>query len=64
MIIERRKHKLALRTRLPQQYTNDTAAFRLVVASSHPAEAIEIRGLVPLSIFIFSATQFVAQTDE
>jgi len=36
----------------------------LVVASSHPAEAIEIRGLVPLSIFIFSATQFVAQTND
>ena len=37
--------------RLSQVYSNDRAAFRLVVASSHPAGAIEIRGPIALSIF-------------
>jgi hypothetical protein len=40
------------------------ADFRLVVAFPHPKEAIEIRGAVALSIFIFLVTQFAAQNDE
>ena len=39
---------------ISQVYSNDRAAFRLVVASSHPAGAIEIQGLIALSIlFLF-----------
>ena len=38
--------------RLSQVFSNDRATFRLVVASSHPAGAIEIWGPIALSIFI------------
>jgi hypothetical protein len=38
--------------RLSQVFSNDRATFRLVVASSHPAGGIKIRGPIALSIFI------------
>ncbi len=40
---------------IAQVYSNDRAAFRLVVASLHPLEAIENRGPVALSVFVFTA---------
>jgi hypothetical protein len=40
------------------------ANFWLVVASPHPAEAIEIQSPIALSIFIFSDAQFAAQNNE
>jgi hypothetical protein len=45
-------------------YPNDTATIWLVVASSHPAGAIEFRGPIALSIFIFFVALFVTQNDE
>ncbi len=39
--------------RLSQVYANDAAEFRLVVASSYAAGAIESQGPIALSIFIF-----------
>jgi hypothetical protein len=45
-------------------HTNDTVAFRLVVVSSHPEKAIEIRGPISISIFIFFVASFVTQSDE
>ena len=47
------RHRPALR--LSQVYSNDRAAFRLVVASLHPLEAIENRGPVALSVFVFTS---------
>ena len=44
--------------RLFHIYPNDNVAFWLVVASSHAAGAIEIRGPIALSIFIFFVPQF------
>jgi hypothetical protein len=43
---------IAIALRAVQVYSNDRAAFRLVVESSHPAGAIEIQGPIALSIFI------------
>jgi hypothetical protein len=48
--------------RLSQVYSNNRAAFRLVVASSHPAGAIEIRGPIAPSIFILLLTHLIAET--
>jgi len=41
--------------RLPRNYPNDTVDFWLVVASPHPAEAIETQAPIALSIFILSS---------
>jgi hypothetical protein len=48
---------------LPYIYPNDGVAFWLVVASSHAAGAIEIRGPIALSIFIFFVPQFATRND-
>jgi hypothetical protein len=50
--------------RLSILYCNVTAAFWLVVVYSHPAKAIEIRGPIALSIFIFFVTPYATQSDE
>ena len=44
--------------RLSHIYPNDTADFRLVVASSHAAEAIKIGGPAALSFLIFFVAPF------
>jgi len=45
-------------------YSIVSTDFWLVVASPHPAEAIEIQSPIALSIFNFSNAQFTAQNDE
>ena len=46
--------------RLSHIYPNDGVAFWLVVASSHAAGAIEMRGPIALSILIFFVPHLVA----
>jgi hypothetical protein len=55
---------IALCAILPKRYPIISAHFWLVVASPHPAEAIEIQGPVALSLSNFSDAQFAAQNDE
>jgi hypothetical protein len=56
------RHRPARRLKI--LYINVATAFRLVVVSSHPEKAIEIRGPSAISIFIFFFASFATQSDE
>ncbi len=62
-MVGKTRQRPPLLRRLSQVCTNDTADFRLVVASYHPAGAIELQGPVALSIFFLFVSLFAAQND-